>query len=174
MKAGHDDIVTIDLIGHKHGTPLGMLLAPASLAGTSMASVSTVTILAGWERLPDSNKLGTIQRTGQVRLGDRLVRINNVDVTKMTFREVMDLLKKMVGGSRPGGADGLRLRSISFAHNYFSTRNPSLAGLRPLDTQSQTQNEKLFSFKSSICRAKVRSNSDEIVTKKWSCKPVKN
>ena len=75
-------------------------------------------------------RLGPIQRTGQVRLGDRLVRINNVDVTKKTFRQVMDLLKTMLypdenkkppaaagtgtKKNKSGGGAILKLQSISF------------------------------------------------------------
>ena len=93
-------IVTINLSDHPPNTPLGVLLAPACPTYTTTPQQSTLTILAGWERLPSEQGggLGPIQRTGQVRLGDRLVKINNVDVTARSFRQVMDMLKSMVHG----------------------------------------------------------------------------
>ena len=51
--------------------------------------------MAGWEH-GNNQQLGPIQRSGMVRLGDRLVRINGRDVTDWTFREVMDVLKEMI------------------------------------------------------------------------------
>mmetsp|Transcript_2406 Transcript_2406/g.5117 ORF Transcript_2406/g.5117 Transcript_2406/m.5117 type:complete len:494 (-) Transcript_2406:66-1547(-) len=73
-------------------------------------------------------RLGPIQRTGQVRLGDRLVRINNVDVTKKTFRQVMDLLKSMLypdENKKPPAAAGTRSRSTG------TKKNPSGGGAIP-------------------------------------------
>jgi len=67
-----------------------MLLAPSSLPTSS-----NVTLVAGWEH-GTNQQLGPIQRSGMVRLGDRLVRINGRDVTDWTFREVMDALKEML------------------------------------------------------------------------------
>ena len=93
-------VVTINLSDHPPKVPLGVLLAPACPTYTTTPQQSTLTILAGWERLPSEQGggLGPIQRTGQVRLGDRLVKINNVDVTARSFRQVMDMLKSMVHG----------------------------------------------------------------------------
>lgn len=90
-------VVTINLSDHPPNVPLGVLLAPACPTYTTTPEESTLTILAGWERLPESEGggLGPIQRTGQVRLGDRLVRINNADVRARSFRQVMDMLKSM-------------------------------------------------------------------------------
>ena len=117
-----DGIVTVDLLNHPFNEPLGMLLAPGAGGGgaasaasesataaianrSSSPTTSNVILVAGWEhdgprRRNSSNKrqqqqqrLGPIQRSGLVRLGDRLVRINNVDVTNWTFREGMDALK---------------------------------------------------------------------------------
>ena len=92
------EVVTVDLSFHETGNPLGMRLAPAFLSSSAQGGPenSTVVIIAAWERLPISNKLGPIQRSGKVRLGDRLVRINELDITHMSFRNVMDLLKDLL------------------------------------------------------------------------------
>ena len=92
------EAVTVDLSFHEAGNPLGMRLAPAFHSSSAQGGPenSTVVIIAAWERLPISNKLGPIQRSGKVRLGDRLVRINELDITHMTFRNVMDLLKDLL------------------------------------------------------------------------------
>ncbi|KAL7467969.1 hypothetical protein ACHAXS_008193 [Conticribra weissflogii] len=61
------------------------------------AQYSRHVLVAGWEHSTlNSHLLGPIQRSGVVRLGDRLVRINHVDITDWTFREVMDALKEMI------------------------------------------------------------------------------
>ena len=110
-----DGIVTIDLSTHPPNAKLGMLLAPGSLPApisssndnnnsassaysmTTSPTASNVTLVAGWEHEHGNNQqLGPIQRSGMVRLGDRLVRINKRDVTDWTFREVMDVLKEMI------------------------------------------------------------------------------
>ena len=107
------NIVTIDLSNHPPNAKLGMLLAPGSLptplnngsdgssisssaaAAAAIPTASNVTLVAGWEH-GTNQPLGPIQRSGMVRLGDRLVRINGRDVTDWTFREVMDVLKEMI------------------------------------------------------------------------------
>ena len=103
-------VVTINLSDHPANTPLGILLAPACPTYTTTPQESTLTVLAGWERLPSEHgvgSLGPVQRAGQVRLGDRLVKINGVDVTGRSFRQVMDMLKSMVHGQgdEKGGKD---------------------------------------------------------------------
>ncbi|KAL7435383.1 hypothetical protein ACHAXM_004634 [Skeletonema potamos] len=110
-----NNIVTIDLTHHPPNAKLGMLLAPGALptpmnnsdinsnnhnsthtaSSSSLPSSSNVTLVAGWEH-GTNQQLGPIQRSGMVRLGDRLVRINGRDVTDWTFREVMDALKEMI------------------------------------------------------------------------------
>eukprot|EP00986_Skeletonema_menzelii_P014117 scaffold8941_cov145-Skeletonema_menzelii.AAC.2 len=109
-----NNIVTIDLSNHPPNAKLGMLLAPGSLPAplnsnsdsnntsspaTSSAALrptaSNVTLVAGWEH-GTNQPLGPIQRSGMVRLGDRLVRINGRDITDWSFREVMDVLKEMI------------------------------------------------------------------------------
>eukprot|EP00984_Skeletonema_dohrnii_P011649 scaffold4672_cov78-Skeletonema_dohrnii-CCMP3373.AAC.2 len=108
----NNNIVTIDLSHHPPNGKLGMLLAPGSLptpisssvnstssttqnAAAALPTASNVTLVAGWEH-GNNQQLGPIQRSGMVRLGDRLVRINGRDVTDWTFREVMDVLKEMI------------------------------------------------------------------------------
>lgn len=87
-------------------------------------------LVAGWEHstLNSNQLLGPIQRSGVIRLGDRLVRINHVDITDWTFREVMDALKEMISSesSAPAGSSyrkstremshlKRRLKSLGFA-----------------------------------------------------------
>lgn len=106
---GNTSLVTIDLTTHPPQTPLGMLLAPSADANTPNNS----TLVAGWEHLPEKHSnttLGPIQRSGMVRLGDRLVRINGRDVTDWSFAEVMDTLRHFLSGE-----DGKRLKSLGFA-----------------------------------------------------------
>jgi hypothetical protein len=91
----------------------------------SQPTMSNVILVAGWEhdgrlrrginnssaKNQQQQRLGPIQRSGLVRLGDRLVRINNVDVTNWTFREVMDALKELVSSSA-AGRDGSNIQSV--------------------------------------------------------------
>ncbi|KAL7533794.1 hypothetical protein ACHAXR_008711, partial [Thalassiosira sp. AJA248-18] len=83
-----------------HYSPVGPTpLSPSSNSNTS-PTASNVTLVAGWERNDNNGRhLGPIQRSGLVRLGDRLVRINGKDVTEWTFREVMDALKELVNAA---------------------------------------------------------------------------
>ena len=117
-------VVTINLSDHPPNVPLGVLLAPACPTYTTTPEESTLTILAGWERLPESEGggLGPIQRTGQVRLGDRLVRINNADVRARSFRQVMDMLKSMVHGSTKDEADATAKKN---GRNKTNSKNNS-------------------------------------------------
>ncbi|KAL9187097.1 hypothetical protein ACHAXT_010817 [Thalassiosira profunda] len=127
------DVVTIDLSSHSSHLPLGMLLAPGSggpsAAPASSPTSSNVTLVAGWEHGASSSggggrHLGPIQRSGLVRLGDRLVRINGRDVTGWSFREVMDALKELVSssnaaptsaGTSTSGGRRKRLKTLGFA-----------------------------------------------------------
>ena len=131
-----NNIVTIDMTHHPPNAKLGMLLAPGALptpiisdrnnatnsasAAASSATSSNVTLVAGWEH-GNNQQLGPIQRSGQVRLGDRLVRINGRDVTDWTFREVMDVLKEMIStkyktsSSLDSTKRKRRLKSLGFA-----------------------------------------------------------
>lgn len=157
-----NEVLTIDLAGHPRGNPLGILLAPVGgHSASSSPSESLVTIIAGWEQLPDGKGLGPIQRSGQVRLGDRLVRMNNVDVTNMTFREIMELLKTMLGKDVRSNASGARLRSLSFAPLSRSTKKEPIVSAGSAsslcDPQNQTQQSKLYTFKSSVHRARVQN-----------------
>ena len=126
-------IVTINLSDHPPKTPLGVLLAPACPTYTTTPQESTLTILAGWERLPSEQGggLGPIQRTGQVRLGDRLVKINNVDVTGRSFRQVMDMLKSMVHGHDSGSTTNKKDTSYN-PGNKNNTKNKKPPKLKSL------------------------------------------
>lgn len=175
--------VTVNLAAHPPSTPLGVLLAPAASSHPpSEPSASRVTIIAGWERLPSpsstNHRLGPIQRSGRVRLGDRLVKINGVDVTGMTFRDVMDLLKGMVYG---GGA---KLRSMSFApldrsgagsgggaawrsggdHEEASTSGWAIERQTSLSSERGGLGDdrgRLYVFRSSVRRARVQSTNKD-------------
>ncbi|KAL3800900.1 hypothetical protein ACHAW5_002051 [Stephanodiscus triporus] len=86
-------IVTVDLAGHPPKAPLGMLLAPGAGGGggtssspSSPPTSSNVILVAGWEHDfrgggggdddrgggRHRRRLGPVQRSGAVRLGDRL------------------------------------------------------------------------------------------------------
>ena len=69
---------------------------------------------AARRRMQPRRRLGPVQRSGSVRLGDRLVRINGVDVTRWTFREVMDALRGLRAYSGGGGGGGGR-RAVAVA-----------------------------------------------------------
>ena len=121
------NIVTIDLSHHPPNAKLGMLLAPGAVptspqrngnnSSSSLPTSSTVTLVAGWEHGGSNQQLGPIQRSGQIRLGDRLVRINGRDVTHWTFREVMDVLKEMITASNHHRENNKkrRLKTLGFA-----------------------------------------------------------
>ena len=159
MTRARGQIVQISLSDHPRGRPLGIRLAPACPTYLPVPSDSTLTVLCGWDRLTPreqgrggdddgggGGRLGPIQRTGQVRLGDRLVGINGADVTALRFREVMDLLRDMIllptpsgrgrkekGGRGTGagtGGSAPRLRSLSF----------EVAPSQELPTLSQAEN----------------------------------
>ena len=144
-------IVTIDLTKHPNNVPLGMLLAPGAGGTSSQSSESfgnylikelrddntsnnlptssNVTLVAGWEHSNNNNStarhLGPIQRSGLVRLGDRLVRINGKDITDWTFREVMDALKELrddnsSSTTTTGRRNRIRLKSLGFVPSNTS------------------------------------------------------
>ena len=64
---------------------------------------SKTIVLVGYTR--HNHKMGPIQKSNLVRLGDVLVEINGVSVRNMSFRRVMDLLKCLVygGSGNPNG-----------------------------------------------------------------------
>jgi len=189
----NSSIVTIDLSNHPPQTPLGMLLAPSALPNESHSCINSyikpprqndITLVAGWERLPctkaegtlKSSQLGPIQRSGSVRLGDRLVRINGRDVTDWSFREVMDTLRQFVadGNSATNGSNitntgEKRLKSLGFAprHSHEWTKNtqfddtvsPTLFGL--FNGDKTVHEKRLYSFASYVGRWRVMIDGNE-------------
>ena len=143
-------IVTIDLTKHPNNVPLGMLLAPGAGGTTSQSSdsfgnylikelrddntsnnnlptSSNVALVAGWEHSNNNSStarhLGPIQRSGLVRLGDRVVSINGKDITDWTFREVMDALKELRDDNSTTSTERrnrVRLKSLGFAPSNTS------------------------------------------------------
>jgi len=99
---------------------------------SSSPTASNVTLVAGWEHGNGGLHLGPIQRSGLVRLGDRLVRINGRDVTDWTFREVMDALKELVRASPDGAASGTTDRHAAVVSNTASTSQGSKRRLKTL------------------------------------------
>ncbi|KAL3791321.1 hypothetical protein HJC23_006050 [Cyclotella cryptica] len=195
-KSNDSSIVTVDLSGHPPQTPLGMLLAPSALPNepcrhdlhgnghARKARQTNVTLVAGWEHLPQecglksSHQLGPIQRSGLVRLGDRLVRINGKDVTDWSFREVMDTLRQFIiapNATPNNNTDGTnkslgkkRLKSLGFAPRYsrewtrnteFDVASPILFGL--LDGNKQVHEKRLYSFASFVARWRVMRDEYE-------------
>lgn len=97
---------TVNLENHQPQTPLGLLLAPlvVSQGQHSSAQESHFTILIGWTR--PYNKLGIVQKSGQIRIGDRLVEINGISVRNWTFEKIIRVLRCF--------DDGVRIRSLGF------------------------------------------------------------
>jgi hypothetical protein len=177
-KSNNSSVVTIDLTTHPPQKPLGMLLAPSAVSNEhhvasahikNNAKQLSVTLVAGWEHLPSelgkSSQLGPIQRSGLVRLGDRLVRINGRDITDWSFREVMDTLKQFMSSSDTSGKK--RLKSLGFAprnsyewgrNTEFDRESPMLFGL--LDGK-QVHEKRLYSFASYIGRWRVTVDDDQ-------------
>jgi hypothetical protein len=93
---------TVDLAGHQPTSPLGLLLAP--LISRRSPLESHYTILIGWTR--PYNKLGIVQKSGQIRIGDRLVEINGISVRTWTFEKIIRVLKCF--------DEGVRIRSLGF------------------------------------------------------------
>eukprot|EP00518_Triparma_eleuthera_P002874 CAMPEP_0182467004 /NCGR_PEP_ID=MMETSP1319-20130603/13072_1 /TAXON_ID=172717 /ORGANISM="Bolidomonas pacifica, Strain RCC208" /LENGTH=419 /DNA_ID=CAMNT_0024667051 /DNA_START=233 /DNA_END=1488 /DNA_ORIENTATION=+ len=81
MTTALGDEVTVD-VGQQG--PYGALLR----AGPS----GNAAVLVAWERLP-SGKFGPIQKSGGVRLGDVLVRLNSVELHQRRFEDVMTMLR---------------------------------------------------------------------------------
>ena len=131
---------TVNLEDHKPQTPLGLLLAP--LISRIAPLQSQYTILIGWTR--PYNKLGIVQKSGQIRIGDRLVEINEISVRNWTYEKIIRVLRCF--------DDGVRIRSLGFevlkdeSGIQNRTFNWSAAGRR------------LYSLKSSIRSYKIDAN----------------
>lgn len=93
---------TVNLEDHQPQTPLGLILAPI-ISGENPLQ-SHYTILIGWTR--PYNKLGIVQKSGQIRIGDRLVEINRVSVRSWSFEKIIRVLRCF--------DDGVRIRSLGF------------------------------------------------------------
>eukprot|EP00970_Alexandrium_tamarense_P012379 scaffold2874_cov110-Alexandrium_tamarense.AAC.21 len=160
---------------------------------------SNVTLVAGWEHVSSTTsqstqnggivqqqrhqQLGPIQRSGLVRLGDRLVRINGKDVADWSFREVMDALKELIFASSDtksynsqGGSGKKRLKSLGFAapgtSEWSRGTNPTPPSLLPdsmlfglFNSQQSTpvphvvHTKRLYSFVSFIGRWRIVDES---------------
>ena len=191
-------IVTIDLTKHPPNIPLGMLLAPSNTTTTtaltssnhSSPTSSNIVLVSGWQHDTSTNnnnsygasrrrQLGPIQRSGLVRLGDRLVRINGKDVTDWTFREVMDALKQLTINATsatttpPNRRNRMRLKSLGFAKSgsvewsrgaatTVATDNMGstfVNGEIPFSSQHVIHNKCTYSFVSFIGRWRVAYES---------------
>ena len=95
-------VVTVNLEDHQPQTPLGLILAP--LISRKPPLQSHYTILIGWTR--PFNKLGIVQKSGQIRIGDRLVEINGISVRNWTYEKIIRVLRCF--------DDGVRIRSLGF------------------------------------------------------------
>jgi hypothetical protein len=93
---------TVNLQDHQPQTPLGLLLAP--LISRRSPLESHYTILIGWTR--PFNRLGIVQKSGQIRIGDRLVEINDVSVRNWNFEKIIRVLRCFDAG--------VRIRSLGF------------------------------------------------------------
>lgn len=179
-RSNSSSIVTIDLTTHPPQTPLGILLAPSALpnepnsngihSNNQTRQAKNVTSVAGWEHIPSTSKsslgsqLGPIQRTGLVRLGDRLVRINGRDVTDWSFREVMDTLRQFITGDDVSDGGGKKkLKSLGFA-----PRNSREWGRNTEIDESvfglggrHVHEKRAYSFASYVGRWRVMVDNDE-------------
>ena len=93
---------TVNLQDHQPQTPLGLLLAP--LISRRSPLESHYTILIGWTR--PFNRLGIVQKSVQIRIGDRLVEINDVSVRNWNFEKIIRVLRCFDAG--------VRIRSLGF------------------------------------------------------------
>lgn len=189
-----DAIVTVDLTRHPPDRPLGMLLAPgaggrrpsgsggdaptgdpffpapppastSTTTATSSPTSSNVTLVAGWEHDRGGLRLGPVQRSGLVRLGDRLVRINGRDVTDWTFREVMDALKGLVSSDRDAasgspssrGGGRRRLKTLGFA----PSGTPEWSRGARIDGTSSSTADALSAFLGLFHHMQQASSSDD-------------
>ena len=191
-------IVTIDLTKHPPNIPLGMLLAPSNTttaialtsSNHSSPTSSNIVLVSGWQHDTSTNnnnsygasrrrQLGPIQRSGLVRLGDRLVRINGKDVTDWTFREVMDALKQLTINATSATTTStnrrnrMRLKSLGFAKSgsvewsrgaatTVATDNMGstfLTGVIPFSSQHVIHDKRTYSFVSFIGRWRVAYES---------------
>eukprot|EP00578_Thalassiosira_sp_NH16_P025704 CAMPEP_0181082918 /NCGR_PEP_ID=MMETSP1071-20121207/3878_1 /TAXON_ID=35127 /ORGANISM="Thalassiosira sp., Strain NH16" /LENGTH=712 /DNA_ID=CAMNT_0023164537 /DNA_START=134 /DNA_END=2272 /DNA_ORIENTATION=- len=178
------------------GETFGNYFSNASQPSSSSPTSSNVTLVAGWEHGKNGGgrHLGPIQRSGLVRLGDRLVRINGKDVTDWTFREIMDALKDLVSASsQPPDNVSIhrkRLKALGFApsgtaewsrgthHQPAATISESMFfGLFSSSLQHQqsssnndvssarvVHSKRRYSFVSFIGRWRVAQSSDESLT----------
>lgn len=139
-------VITVDLSSQPPQTPLGIILAPLNSPSLSSPIQSKHTIVIGWSR--PYNRLGLLQTSGMVRIGDRLVAINNVDVREWTFEKVISVLK-CFGGN-------VKIKSLSFqvclnnpedCENSFSVDHGSLNRKR---FKWSVAAQKLYSFQSIV------------------------
>lgn len=122
--------ITVDLNEHQPNCPLGLLLAPLITNYTRSPTTSPLqshhTILIGWTR--PYNKLGLVQKSGQVRIGDRLAEINDVSVRQWTYEKIIRVLRCF--------DDGVKIRSLGFevlkdeSGIGYEDRNFRVAGAR--------------------------------------------
>ena len=93
-----------EMVGRSRLLPLGEQVADGASRRVANRGAEACCVAAGGDDDGGGGgRLGPIQRTGQVRLGDRLVGINGADVTALRFREVMDLLRDMILLPTPSG-----------------------------------------------------------------------
>jgi hypothetical protein len=140
-------VITVDLSSQPPQTPLGIILAPLNSSSLSSPIQSKHTIVIGWTR--PYNRLGLLQTSGMVRIGDRLVAINNVDVREWTFEKVISVLK-CFGGN-------VKIKSLSFqvclnnpedCENSFSVADNGTARRKRFKWSVAAQ--KLYSFQSIV------------------------
>jgi len=125
--------ITVDLTEHQPNCPLGLLLAPLITNSTRSPTTTTTsplqshhTILIGWTR--PYNKLGLVQKSGQVRIGDRLAEINDVSVRQWNYEKIIRVLRCF--------DDGVKIRSLGFevlkdeSGIGYEDRNFRVAGAR--------------------------------------------
>jgi len=97
--------------------PTGMLLAPQKTKNNvEKTEVGDIIVVAGWEKL-SNGRLGPVQTSGAVRLGDRLIQVNRIQIITLKFQDVMGMLRSL----RENGS----LRSLTFVSSKHLQKKQS-------------------------------------------------
>ena len=121
-----------------------MLLAPQKSKSNDKMKNQTgdVIVVAGWERL-SNGRLGPVQKSGAILLGDCLVQVNRIQIVTLKFQDVMSMLRSL----RENGT----LRSLTF----ISSKNHRNSGEGGVRGGSTTEERSVYS-KSKIGQSGLR------------------
>ena len=140
---------TVNLEEHQPQTPLGLILAP--IISRENPLHSNYTILIGWTR--PYNKLGIVQKSGQIRIGDRLVEINNISIRTWTYEKIIRVLRCF--------DDGVRIKSLGFEVLKDDLAfNSGIGGLQSRTFNWSVARRRLYSLTTSIRSYRVDIESE--------------